>query len=133
MIKGLKQLKDAERLLKLRPQIDEALKSFDDLSKKKPNDLVNLFKLRFINSLLNEANDILTDERHPDASFRIFNEDELPSNSDVVMMISQYSTAMKRFYNDSAILIFGRLKGWVVNGEKIDYVVNDQSNEEYLE
>ena len=60
------------------------------LSKKKPDDAVNMFKLEFINQVLTDANSVLDEEYMPFDTFTTFDEDNLPTNSDVVMVLSQY-------------------------------------------
>ena len=64
------------------------------LSKKTPNDAVNKFKLKFINKTLEETNTLLTDKHRPFNDFSVFEEDDLPSNSDVVFILSQYAEAV---------------------------------------
>lgn len=66
------------------------------LSKKKPDDAVNKFKLTLINQVLTDANEVLTDAYQPFADFSIFNEDDMPTNSDVVLILSQYIKCMRR-------------------------------------
>ncbi len=120
-MKGLSKSEDANKLLKLRPEISEALKNFEELSKKKPNDPVNKFKLKFVNNLLSQANELLSEERYPDKDFRLFDEDDLPSNSDVVMMLTQYSHALDRLYKDAGVFSYGNLEAWIVDEERWEY------------
>jgi len=118
---GLNKHEDALLLMKLRPEVKQALRNFEELSKKKPNDSVNKFKLKFVNYLFNQANEILLENRFPDKDFRLFDEDELPSNSDVVMMLTQYSNALDRLYNDAEITELHKLVGFIVDGERWEY------------
>ncbi|MCK4252731.1 hypothetical protein KAX97_14885 [candidate division WOR-3 bacterium] len=60
------------------------------LSRKNPNDGVSKFKLQFINRALREANSILTDEQKPFADFSEFDEDSIPTTSDVTLILAQY-------------------------------------------
>lgn len=62
---------------------------FRELSSKKPNDQVNTFKLKYVNQALEEANELLKDNK-PYADFDKFDEEDLPTNSDVLMMLSLY-------------------------------------------
>lgn len=62
---------------------------FLTLSSKKPNDTVNQFKLKYVNLSLKAANDLLKEEK-PYEDFETFEEDNLPTNSDVLMMLSLY-------------------------------------------
>jgi len=74
-------------------QVDSLYDEFDKLSKKSPGDAVNKFKLKLINELIVKANEALG-ERRPFESFETFDEDELPTNSDVVVILSQYRRAL---------------------------------------
>lgn len=62
---------------------------FRDLSSKKPNDQVNPFKLKYVNQAVKEANELLKDNK-PYKDFVEFKEEDLPTNSDVVMILSIY-------------------------------------------
>lgn len=86
-------------------KIQGQIKSLHDeigvLSKKKPDDSVNLFKLKFINQILTEANEILDEEYVPLVGFTVFDEDSLPTNSDVVMILAQYLECLSRQWDES--------------------------------
>jgi hypothetical protein len=60
------------------------------LSKSKPDNPINTFKLKCINEKLRGANTILTGDFKPFEDFNQFEEESLPTNSDVVMILSQY-------------------------------------------
>ena len=66
---------------------------FKDLSSKKPNDQVNTFKLKYVNQAIVAANEVLKDDK-PYPDFEQFNEKDLPTNSDVLMMLSLYLNAL---------------------------------------
>lgn len=66
---------------------------FKELSSKKPNDQVNTFKLKYVNQAIESANEYLKN-RKPYSDFEKFNEEELPTNSDVLMMLSLYLDAL---------------------------------------
>jgi len=65
------------------------------LSKSKPDNPINKFKLKLINERLKEANKILIGDFKPFNDFEVFDEDNLPSNSDVVFILSQYLDALE--------------------------------------
>ena len=62
---------------------------FRELSSKKPNDQVNTFKLKYVNQAIKEANELLKDNK-PYKDFVEFKEEDLPTNSDVLMILSIY-------------------------------------------
>ena len=65
---------------------------FRRLSDKKPNDTVNEFKLNIVNKLLTEANNELEalGTKPPIPGFTLFDETALPSNSDVLLVLTLY-------------------------------------------
>lgn len=82
----------------------DQLKGFYDefvkLSNKKPDGAVNKFKLLHLNNVIKTANGLLGTDYIPFEEFTEFDEDTLPSNSDVVMMLAQYLSQMDRFKKD---------------------------------
>jgi len=91
-----------ETFLKLQPQLKSAYDEIALLSKKKPTDSLNTFKLKFTNSILSRANEILEDKYKPfPDDFTLFNEDDMPNNSDVVFILSHYLTALEKLRCDN--------------------------------
>jgi hypothetical protein len=84
---------------KLEQQLHSFLEEISELSKKKPNDGLNKFKLKFINLTLDGLNKLLAEHR-PFAEFETFNVDDLPTNSDVVVILAQYAAATYNFRRD---------------------------------
>jgi hypothetical protein len=84
------EAKDVDFFEKVKAQLKQLHNEVSALSKSKPDNPINKFKLGFINEKIGEANTILTGEFKPFKDFAVFNADELPSNSDVVMVLSQY-------------------------------------------
>ena len=82
--------KDVDFFEKVKAQLDQLYNEVSVLSKSKPDNPLNKFKLIFINEKLGEANTILIGDFKPFKDFELLNVDELPSNSDVVMVLSQY-------------------------------------------
>ncbi len=71
------------------------------LSKKSPNDAINKFKLKFINQVLVEADSILTKKYQPFSDFKKFEEDDLPTNSDVTLILHQYLNCFEKLRADN--------------------------------
>ena len=88
---------DIEVLEKTRGQLRVIHQEVSILSKKSPNDAVNVFKLRLINSILKAANGLLGESYRPLAGFEQFEEDDLPSTSDVTFVVAQYMEEIGRF------------------------------------
>jgi hypothetical protein len=92
-VKSEEEVQDFE---KLEQQLHSMLAEMSELSKKRPNDGLNKFKLNLVNVLLGRMNEILGAQR-PFQDFETFDQDDLPTNSDVVVMLSQYAGALYQF------------------------------------
>lgn len=78
---------------KAKRQIKQLASDFRRLSDKKPNDQLNSFKLELVNSAIEEINNLLQGEL-PITGFEQFNEDVLPTNSDVLLVLSLYEAEL---------------------------------------
>ena len=86
----------AEEYGVLNPLLVAMYGEFQELSKKKPQDVVSKGKVRLVNRILSPVIELLKDE--PSRAFLdLLDEDELPENSDVVLMLGQAIAAMKSF------------------------------------
>lgn len=86
---------------KTQSQLEGLLSEITILAKKSPNDGVNKFKLKFINEILLSGNKILGKTYKPLDSFEQFDEDDLPSNSDVTFILSQYLNCFEKLRADN--------------------------------
>lgn len=110
----MKSKEDVEKLEKLLGQINGIYSEISALSKKSPNDGVNKFKLNLINKVLASANDVLGPSYRPFDDFAQFDVDDLPTTSDVTVVISQYMEEAERYRSDNVVLD----RGWkyVIDG-----------------
>lgn len=92
---------EVELFIKCYAQTQSIYNEITALSKKKPNEAVNKFKLRFINQILDDANQLLKEKYKPFADFEKFEEDEIPTTSDITMMFAQYLDAMENLHSDN--------------------------------
>lgn len=92
----------------LKPLLQAMFMEFKELSKKKPDGALNKRKVEIVNRLLTDVLTILEDE--PTRQYLdLLDEDELPQNSDVLLMLSQFNAAMNAFYE--RYWIYDRLHG----------------------
>ncbi|MBK7809548.1 MAG: hypothetical protein IPJ51_25185 [Saprospiraceae bacterium] len=78
------------------PMVNSDLNEIRELSKKKQDEPLNKFKVKTINKKLERVKEILIDE--PTFDFlELLDDETLPSNSDAVLMISQFIQAMEQF------------------------------------
>lgn len=77
-------------MYRAKKQINQLTHEFRRLSDKKPNDVVNQFKLGLVNSILEFINQNLSGSL-PIPNFERFDESEMPTNSDVLLVLSLYN------------------------------------------
>jgi hypothetical protein len=120
---------DIPEFEKLEQQLHSFLAEISELSRKKPNDAMNKFKLKFINSTLDGLNKLLKDHR-PFQDFTQFDPDDLPSNSDVIVILAQYAAATHRFRTENTIPDEGTW-WWIVRGQTSDLETEDPDDFKY--
>ena len=87
---------DVEKYDELLSKLVSIKKDINALSSKKPNDQLNKFKIKYVNDVLTKVN-VLIGEDKPYKDFDVFDEDDLPTNSDTLMIINLYINGMSRF------------------------------------
>ncbi|MBY5974944.1 hypothetical protein KUV28_21505 [Ferrimonas balearica] len=113
----MKSEQDIESLEKLIGQLKALHAEVSLLSKKSPSDAVNAFKLKLINKCLAFGNEVLGENYKPFDDFNAFDSDDVPSNSDVTMVIAQYLEEAERYRSDNVMMS----NGWYyykLGGEK---------------
>lgn len=81
----------------LMPMLTAMFREFQDASKKKPDGVLNAQKVRIVNRLLTEV--LLIVDGEPTRAFLdLLNEDDLPQNSDVALILGQVVAAMEAFH-----------------------------------
>ena len=98
---------DVDRFEKLSGQLLSIYEEISILSKKSPNDALNKFKLKFINDILAKCNDYMDTAYRPYEDFEEFDEDNIPQNSDVVFILSQYIQCFEKLRSDNVIMRHG--------------------------
>lgn len=115
---------DVDIFEKLSGQMISVYDEITLLSKKNPNDAVNKFKLKFINNLIEDSNTYLSDKYKPFDDFDVFNQDDMPQNSDIVFILAQYLQCYEKLRADNVVIRRG-LWHWKVKGGKKDTVDED--------
>jgi hypothetical protein len=110
---------EVDRFEKTIVQLEAIHSEVSILSKKSPNDGLNIFKLGLVNSVLQEANKLLGATYKPFSDFSAFEQDALPSNSDVGFIISQYINCMEKLRSDNIFYKDLRWQWRVDDGETI--------------
>jgi hypothetical protein len=107
---------------KLQAQLSGLHLEISILSKKSPNDALNKFKLKFVNQILKESNELLGEEYKPFSDFELFDDNDIPSNSDVTMMFTQYLNCFEKLRADNIEQEdkFPRGWYWIIDGNLSD-------------
>ena len=82
----------------LMPLLAAMFREFQEASKKKPDAVLNKRKVEIVNRLLVDVFKILEDEPTR-AYLDLLDEDDLPQNSDVALILGQAEAAMEAFKN----------------------------------
>ena len=87
---------------RLFPMLMAAHREMSELSKKKQDGVVNSLKIRNINRLLTELRKLLV--KDPSLEFvELLDEDTLPQNSDVVLLLSQWQAALQQYQQSHSV------------------------------
>jgi hypothetical protein len=99
------------------PMLDSDIAEIRELSKKKQDEPLNPFKVKIINKKLGQIKELLKNE--PSSEYlELLDEDSLPTNSDAVLMLTQFINSLKQFKkkyyesNGSDIDVFGAKYTW---------------------
>ena len=98
-------IKDIDIFEKLSDQVLSIYEEISLLSKRSPNDAVNKFKLKFVTKLISQSNEYLTEKHKPFDDFDNFYEDDIPKNSDVVFILSQYLQCFDKQIMDNVFFV----------------------------
>jgi len=95
-VKGAPTKAQAETLELVSPILTAVVTEVRELSKKKQDGVLSVLKVRSINRLLGDVQATLKD----DPSIRyldLLEEDDLPQNSDAVLILTQWEAAVKQY------------------------------------
>jgi hypothetical protein len=117
----------------LKDMLNSQRHEFNLLSKSKPDVQLNPMKIKMVNRVLEPLNEIFKNE--PSHEFLdILNEDALPTNSDVVLIISQYETAISEFKYE--YYLEDEHQGerrWMTQEFPPDYYADNENEEDFEE
>lgn len=94
-------LEEAQLFDIVESQLSNTYAEIGILSKKKPDGPINKFKITLINQQLRKINSLLGEKYIPFEGFEVFEDENLPSASDVVFVLSQYLQSMDRMRFDN--------------------------------
>ena len=127
--------KNIEDYKLLKDMLHSQKKEFDLLSKKKADGQLNPIKIKMANRVLEPLKEIF---KHEESHKFLdpLNEDEMPTNSDVVLIISQYETAINEFRSRYYLIDkyqYTRTTRWMTEEYPPDYYADEENGEDYDE
>lgn len=111
--------KQVDTFEKVQAQLEGLHSEISALSKKSQNDALNKFKLKFVNQILEGANSLLGKNYKPFLDFDLFTEDEMPTTSDVAMMLTQYLSCFEKLRADNVVKEINHWY-WIIDNKKSD-------------
>lgn len=119
----MKDSEEIENFEKLSGQLRGLHEEIGLLAKKSPHDAVNAFKLRLINKVVDSANKLLGSGYLPFDDFEAFDTDDMPTNSDVALILGQYLEESERYRSDN-VEQYGAGWWYMIDGERSDVRTN---------
>lgn len=87
--------KEVDQFEKVESQLKGFIEEIGALVKKAPDGAVNKFKLKHINAVLAGANKLMKTGQRPFPDFDQFDEVDVPTNSDVQLILRQYANCLE--------------------------------------
>lgn len=112
-----------EKFKQILPQLQAFHSEFEALTKKEANGAINAFKLKIVNQIIDDVNKVLGSELLPIRGFAKFDDDALPSNSDVSMVLAQYLEAMEVLRAKNIERSARGVWHWAVQGAEYDSIM----------
>ena len=84
-------------------------------------------KLKFINNMVTQANELLGEKYKPFDDFDKFDEEDIPSKSDAVFIMTQYLDCLEKLRCDNITIDAGRYY-WIVDNKTSDIRTKHPSN-----
>ena len=94
---GFTTAEKAEKHDDLTLLLNSMFREFQELSKKKPDGALNKRKVEIVNRLLRDIHGIILKGESTSAYLDLLDEDDLPQNSDVTLILGQTVAAMDAF------------------------------------
>jgi hypothetical protein len=107
---------------KTQAQLSSLHEEISALAKKSPSDFLNKFKLKFVNKAIEEGNQLLGSKYKPFDDFDQFDDVELPSNSDVNLILGQYLNCLEKLRSDNIQQDTNRRWVWVIGNKTISSI-----------
>jgi hypothetical protein len=99
----MKTNSEVEALERLIGQLSGLHAEISQLAKKSPNDGLNAFRLKLVNKVIAAGSSVLPKGYRPFEDFEQFDSDDMPTNSDVTMILTQHMEQSERYRSDNVM------------------------------
>jgi hypothetical protein len=113
--------KEVEEFRKMAAQLDALHLEAVASSKKSPDKPVSVFKVNLANAVLEQANKVLGSSA-PALNFEKFDKDELPTNSDLSFVVTQFVECAEKIRSENIRRLPNGVWYWQVSGETTNIV-----------
>jgi hypothetical protein len=124
---------DVKRFRFLSPMLDSALLEMREFAKKKQDGIVSGTKIKILNRLLTDIKDIVKQEESV-SYLDALSEEDLPQNSDAVLILGQYRAALDSFESRNKQTINYKntwiTKEWIEENVEEEYDEDDEEDEQ---
>ena len=87
---------EVDKFERMSPLLNSIFREMKEFAKKKPDDPINVLKVRMINKILSQVKEFLKTD--PNVEFlELLDEETLPTNSDTVIIIGQFRAILDQF------------------------------------
>jgi hypothetical protein len=117
-----------ERFAYLSPMLDSALSEMREFAKKKQDGIVSTTKIRLLNRLLTDVRGVLQGEDSV-SYLENLSEEQLPQNSDAVLILGQYRAALDSFKERHFRYTASHTRTWITR-EWVDEQESLRDNED---
>ena len=118
---------EVEAFRKMAAQLDALHQEMLTASKKSPDKPVSAFKVKFVNAVLAQADDVLGASR-PALGFSQFDEEDLPTASDMSLIITQYVECAEKVRCENISRHYDGVWHWRVAGSTTEIVTSPPRN-----
>lgn len=93
---------DIEKYEILISQLRTFAEDIEKFAKKKPDESLNEFKISFVNEVIAKINNLIG-EYKPFKDFTLFEKENIPSYSDVLIILNQYIQSMYKYKSANSV------------------------------
>ena len=115
------KIEEVEKFIKASCRLDNLYDDFKELSKKYGDKVVSKYSIKNVNDVIGECNDLLKSMQNLHEDIKNIDEDELPTNIDILIMLNQIRAKIEGIRVLNIRHASGRWEWLVDGGKKVLY------------